>query len=281
MKKDLILIVGASGTVGSEITKALKLQGYQVRVTTSKSVNANDKDTVHINLATGEGIKAALDGVDRAFFLSPPGYADQYRLLSPLIQEAKRKGLKKVVLMTAMGANAVETSPFRRAELELEKSGINYNIIRPNWFLQNFNTFWIQGIKEQRKILLPAGKAKVSFIDARDIAAVASTLLTSDNLNNRAFDLTGPEAVDHEQVAKAISQVTNKNISYQEIEPDVLRSGLLAAGLSADYSDFLLMILSFLKEGYNASVNENVKFILGREPKNLAQYAHDFKQSWL
>ncbi|MCK6599671.1 MAG: NmrA family NAD(P)-binding protein [Bdellovibrionaceae bacterium] len=281
MKKDLILIVGASGTVGSEITKALKLQGYQVRVTTSKSVNANDKDTVHINLATGEGIKAALDGVDRAFFLSPPGYADQYRLLSPLIQEAKRKGLKKVVLMTAMGANAVETSPFRRAELELEKSGINYNIIRPNWFLQNFNTFWIQGIKEQRKILLPAGKAKVSFIDARDIAAVASTLLTSDNLNNRAFDLTGPEAVDHEQVAKAISQVTNKNISYQEIEPDVLRSGLLAAGLPADYSDFLLMILSFLKEGYNASVNENVKFILGREPKNLAQYAHDFKQSWL
>ena len=281
MKKDLILIVGASGTVGSEIAKELKQQGYQVRTTTSKSVSTGNQEMVHINLATGEGIKAALDGVDRAFFLSPPGYADQYKLLSPLIQEAKRKGLKKVVLMTAMGANAVETSPFRRAELELEKSGINYNIIRPNWFLQNFNTFWIQGIKEQGKILLPAGKAKVSFIDARDIAAVASKLLTTDDLNNKAFDLTGPEAVDHDQVAQAISGATHKNITYQEIEPSVLRTGLLAAGLPADYSDFLLMILSFLKEGYNASVNENVTFILGRDPKKLSQYTNDYKKSWL
>src|SRR6185503_14578197 len=109
--------------------------------------------------------------------------ADQYKVLSPLIQEAKRQGLEKVVLMTAMGANAVETAPFRRAEIELEKSGLTYNIVRPNWFFQNFNTFWIQGILNYGKILVPGGNAKTSFIDARDISAVVAKLLTTSEFD--------------------------------------------------------------------------------------------------
>lgn len=176
MEKNLILVVGGTGTVGSEVVKLLKQmknEGYQVRLTTSKPVEKND-ELVQIDLGTGQGIVAAFEGVDRAFFISPPGYGDQYAVLSPLIQEAKRRGLKKVVLMTALGTNASDSTPFRRAEIELEKSGLNYNIVRPNWFYQNFNTFWVQGIREQDKILLPAGQAKVGFIDARDIAAVVA-----------------------------------------------------------------------------------------------------------
>lgn len=278
------LIVGASGTVGSEIVKLLNQQGQQVRATTGKKTAAKitgGVEKVHVDLATGEGIKEAFDGVDRAFFLSPAGYADQYRVLSPLIQEAKRRKLQKVVLMSAFGANAVETAPLRRAEIELEKSGLAYNIIRPNWFLQNFNTFWIQGIKQQGKILLPAGAAKVSFIDTRDIAAVAVKLLTSDALNNRAFDITGPEAVDHATVAQAIARSTGKKVTYEDIEPEGLRKGLLAAGLPADYTDFLLLIFGFLKQGYNATVTKEVQAILGRAPAGLDQYVRDYKQAWL
>ncbi len=281
MKKDLILVVGASGTVGSELSRLLEEQGYSVRATTSKPVKEDSSSLVHLNLATGEGITKAFESVDKAFFLSPPGYANQYAMLSPLIQEAKRRGLKKVVLMTAMGANASEDTPFRRAEIELEKSGLAYNIIRPNWFMQNFNTFWIQGIREQGKILLPAGNAKVSFIDARDIASVAAKLLTTDEFNNKDFDLTGPESVDHAQVAAAISKVTGKTITYQEIKPEELKAGLLAAGLPKDYTDFLLLIMGFLREGYSARTTDNVKAITGKAPRTLAAYAQDYKASWL
>jgi uncharacterized protein YbjT (DUF2867 family) len=276
MKK--ILVVGSSGTVGSELVKLLRSQGHQVKEVTSKDAQG---DKVHMNLVTGEGIKEGFEGIERAFFLSPPGYADQYALLSPLIQEAKRRGLKKVVLMTAMGANAVETSPFRRAEIELEKSGLNYNIIRPNWFLQNFNTFWVQGIKQAQKIQLPAGNAKTSFIDARDISLVAAVLLTSDKFNNKDFDITGPEAVTHAEVAQAISEVTAKKVTYEDVESDVLRQGLLGAGLPKDYTEFLIMIMGFLREGYNAGINKNVELITGKAPLSLKEYARDFKQSWV
>lgn len=281
MKQDLILVVGASGTVGSEIIRQLKAEGYAVRATTSKPVKENTSELVHVNMATGEGIKAAFENVDKAFLLSPPGYADQYAMLSPLIQEAKRRALKKVVLMTAMGANANEAAPFRKAEVELEKSGLNYNIIRPNWFMQNFNTFWVQGIREQKKILLPAGKAKVSFIDARDISSVATKLLISDEFNNKDFDLTGPQAVDHDYVAAAISKVTGDTINYKETTPDEFGQALTGAGLPKDYVDFMVLIIGFLREGYSAAVTDNVKKITGKEAISVSQYTQDYKKSWM
>lgn len=280
MKDSRVLVVGASGTVGSELVKLLKQAGAQVRATTSKKVTAASPELVHVNLATGEGIKAAMEGVDRAFFISPPGYADQYAILAPLIQEAKRRGLRKVVLMTAMGANAVETTPFRRAEIDLEKSGLSYNIIRPNWFYQNFNTFWADGIRAQKQIALPAGSAKVSFIDTSDVAAVAAKLLLSDEHANQAFDLSGPEAVDHVQVAKAISQATGATVSYQHIEPSILHQGLVSAGLPKDYVDFMIMIFGFLREGYNAGVNSNVELLTGRKPRGLTGYVSHNKSAW-
>lgn len=277
--KQTILVIGASGLVGSELTRLLRAEGHTVRMATSRA--PKDRDSVHVNLATGEGIRNAFEGVDKAFLLSPPGHADQYKMLSPLIQEAKRRGLKKVVLMTALGANADERTPFRRAEIELEKSGLDYNIVRPNWFMQNFATFWVQGILEHGKVLLPAGTAKTSFIDAADISAVAAKLLSSDAFPKQAFDITGPESLDHSEVAGRISKATGAKITYEDIAPDSLKQSLLRAGLPADYVDFMLLIFGFLRQGYNAAITGDVKKILGRDPQKFQAYADQAKAAWV
>jgi len=283
MKRYRILVVGGSGTVGSELLRRLADDGHSVRATTSKKVTQKAEGNIeraHVDILTGDGITNAFEGIERAFLMSPTGYADQFSILSPLIHEAKRRGMEKVVLMTAMGVDANESGPYRRAEIELEKSGLAYNIVRPNWFMQNFNSFWIQGIREQCKILVPGGNAKVSFIDARDISSVVATLLTTDN-ENRAFNLTGPEALNHDEVAKVLSAATGKTITYQNIEPVVLKSGLIAAGLAEDFSDFLLAILGFLREGYNATITNEVAEILGRAPTGIKSYAEDYRNAWL
>jgi uncharacterized protein YbjT (DUF2867 family) len=206
---------------------------------------------------------------------------DQYKLLSTLIREAKNKNLEKVVLMSVMGVNLIETSPLRRAEVELENSGLNYNIIRPNWFMQNFNTFWIQGIIKSNKILLPAGDAKVSFIDARDISDVATKLLTSNIHNNKAFDLTGPESITHDTVANYISSITNKKVFYQNISSSEFKKDLLNAELPEHYADFLVTIMGFLREGFNSKVTDSVSNILGRSPISISKYVNDYKKYWL
>ncbi|HLP41325.1 MAG TPA: SDR family oxidoreductase [Fibrobacteria bacterium] len=272
------LIVGGSGQVGSNIARSLREAGHSVRITTSKAPVSPDQ--VQVDLLKGEGLDAAFQGVQRVFLMSPAGYPDQYQVLSPLIRKAKEKGLEKVVLMTAQGVEMNDAAPFRRAEVELEKSGLAFNIIRPSWFMQNFHTYWLHDIRTHGTIRLPAGEGRNAFIDSRDIADVAATLLSGDRFPGQAFTLTGPESLDHKDVARILSAATGKTIGYQDITPEEFRKGLLAAGLSEAYTDLLVLLVGFLKANYVSAVSDAVPQILGRPARTLAAYAGDYKANW-
>lgn len=272
------LVIGANGQIGSSLAGLLAAQGQTVRRATSRTpTQAGD---VQVNLATGEGLASALAGVDQLFLMAPPGFANQHELLIPAIDAAKAAGVRKVLLLSAMGANADDNIPLRRAELHLERSGLAWNVIRPNWFMQNFHTFWLHGIRTQGQILLPVGNAKGSFIDTRDIAAVAAKLLSSDDFVNAAQDLTGSESLDHTQVAAILSKAAGRPIGYTDIPEDAMRQGLLGAGLPTDYAEFLLVILGAFKAGHSAGITDSVQRITGRAPIRLEQYAQDFKSHW-
>jgi uncharacterized protein YbjT (DUF2867 family) len=273
----IYFVLGASGNVGSELSNLLEAAGHTVRRATSRPAGPGQ---VHVNVVTGEGVAEALAGVDAAFLLSPPGYTTQDALLGPVVEAAKAQGVKKVVLMTAMGADADPTAPMRKLELHLEASGLTWNVIRPNWFMQNFHTFWLHGIKTANAIQLPTGDAKGSFIDARDIAAVASVLLTTDRFDNRAFDLTGDEQLDHTQVAALLSAELGRTIRYEDITPETMRPGLLAAGLPAAYADFLLLILGYFKLGYSERITTAVQDITGKTPRRFADYAREYRAAY-
>jgi uncharacterized protein YbjT (DUF2867 family) len=274
-----ILIVGASGTVGSELSRLLAAQGETVVKATSRQPSAPDQ--VRLDLVTGAGLDTALAGVQRAFLLAPPGHTNQDALLAPLIDAARAQGLQKVVLMSAMGANADDNAPLRKAERRLEASGLAWNVIRPNWFMQNFHTFWLHGIQTAGQIFLPTGTAKGSFIDARDIAAVAARLLTRADFDNQAFDLTGPRALDHAEAAAILTHATGKPIGYTEITPEAMLQGLLGAGLPQAYAEFLVVILGYFKAGYAERTTDAVQQITGQAPRTFEQYARDYRASWV
>jgi uncharacterized protein YbjT (DUF2867 family) len=273
------LVIGASGTVGSELSRLLAEQGHEVRRATSRP--ATQPGQVQLDLVSGQGLREAFDGVDRAFLLAPPGHSRQDLLLKPLIDEARSRGLRRVVLMSAMGANADEAAPLRQAELHLERSGLAWNVIRPNWFMQNFHTFWLKGIVEQGRIFLPVGQAKGSFIDARDIAAVAAALLSRDEFADRDFDLTGGEALDHDEVAAILSRETGRTILFEDIPPAAMLEGLLQAGLPREYAEFLVLILGFFKAGYAERITDAVQQITGHAPRGFAAYAKDHRAAWV
>jgi uncharacterized protein YbjT (DUF2867 family) len=279
MPNNTTLVIGASGTVGTELVRLLRERGGNVlQATSRKPTHAGQ---VQLDVTTGAGVAAAFAAADRAYLLAPPGHVNQDELLNPLVDAAKAHGLKKVVLMSAMGANADEAAPLRKAERHLEGSGLAWNVIRPNWFMQNFNTFWVAGIQQQGKILLPVGRAKGSFIDARDIAAVAAELLTRSDFDNCDFDLTGAQALDHDDVAAVLSQATGRTIGYEEIPPEAMRAGLIGAGLPAPYTEFLITILGYFKAGYAERTTDAVQTITGRAPRTLAAYAQDYRAAWV
>jgi uncharacterized protein YbjT (DUF2867 family) len=268
------LVVGASGMVASGVARLLETAGHHVLRGTRHEAGPGQ---VHLDLVKGTGFDAALAGVEAAFAFSPPGYTNQDELLVPLWAAS----LRKVVMMSAMGADASEEAPMRKAELALERSGLIWNVIRPNWFMQNFHTFWLHGITARDAIQLPVGDARTSFIDARDIAAVAAVLLTTTAQENRAFDLTGSASITHAEVATILSGVLGRAIRFEDVTPEEMRPVLVAAGLPADYSEFLLMILSYQKAGYAERTTPHVQAIKGAPPRTFAQYAQDFRSAYL
>ena len=272
------LVIGSSGQIGSTLASLLAAQGQTVRRATSRAPSQSGE--VQVNIATREGLAAALSGANQLFLMAPPGFANQHELLIPAIDAAKAAGVRKLLLLSAMGANADDSIPLRQAELHLERSGLTWNVIRPNWFMQNFHTFWLHGIQTQGQIFLPVGNAKGSFIDTRDVAAVAAKLLSSDEFVDAAHDLTGSESLDHTQVAALLSAAAGRTIGYTDIPEDAMRQGLLGAGLPADYAEFLLVILGAFKAGHSERITDSVQRIAGKSPIRFEEYAQDFKAHW-
>ena len=273
-----ILVLGAHGTVGAALASQLAADGHGVR-RAGRRAPAQPGD-VRLDLASGEGVAEAFEGADAAFLMSPPGHLDQDRLLGRAIDAAVAAGVSQVVMMTAMGADADERAPMRIAERHLERSGLRWTVLRPNWFMQNFHTYWIDGILRRGAIELPVGNAKGSFIDARDIAASAAAVFARRDLDGQAFDLTGPEALDHDAVAAVLSQAAGRAIRYTAIGVEEMRAALLRAGLGPDYTGFMLEILGYFALGAAERVTGAVQTLTGRPPRTLAEYARDHREAW-
>lgn len=273
-----ILVLGANGTVGSELSRLLEGAGHTVRRATSRTAGTGQ---AHVNLLTGQGITEALEGTSAAFLLAPPGHVNQDELLGPVIEHARALRIEKVVLMTAMGVDADRSIPLRKVELQLERSGLAWNVIRPNWFMQNFNSYWLHGITHAGMIQLPVGTAKGSFIDTRDIAAVAAALMTRGEFDNQAFDLTGSEALDHHEVASILSAEVGRAISFDDITPDAFHKALLGAGMPASYAELLVGLMHNFRLGWSGRITDGVQRITMRAPRTFEEYARDYRDAFV
>jgi len=280
-----IFVYGATGQIGSIIIKRLLEEGHEVLAGTREPEEQDQKvglTWIKVDVEKpGLGLESLINA-DCAFLMSPPFYADQYAVLNPWIEEAKKVNLGKVVLMSSMGVDmAPPEMPFRKLELSLKESGIDYNIIRPNWFMENFHTFWIKGILENKQIFFPGGQAKTSFVDIHDVAEVAFVLLQSGNYSKKEFTLTGRESLTHIEVANILSEATGVQIGYSDIASKDFNTGLIGAGIPEDYANLLTMLANNLAEGNNARITSTVKELTGRDPVRFASYASTNKNAWL
>lgn len=269
-----ILVIGATGNIGTPLVAELVKKGERVKAASRSGKAVAGAESVAFDLADASTFPAAFDGVDRAYVMVPTGYLGVDALLKPLIQFAADRKVK-VVLQTVFGVDADDSIPYRQVELFLEKVGTPYVILRPNWFADNFHTFWLVGIKEHGVIGVPADNGKSSFIDVRDIAASAAAALTSDAFNGKAFNLTGPEALSYSDAATLITQAAGKTIAYTPVTDEAFIDILTGAGVPKDYAAFLATIFYPVRQGWTAAVTEDVKTLTGTAPRSLATYVSD------
>jgi uncharacterized protein YbjT (DUF2867 family) len=268
-----ILVVGANGTVGTNLVPALLRKGEKVVAGSREGRAAAGAEAVRLDLSDASTLPAALKGVDRIYALSPAGYVDQPGMLLPLIETAARQGAK-VVLQTATGVDADDDIPFRQVELALERTGTPFVILRPNWFADNFATYWGEQVK-RGEIRVPAGEGKSSFIDTRDIAAAAVGALTSSVHDGKAFNLTGPAAYSYTEAAAMLTKALGRSIGYRSVDGATFKREMVAGGLSQEYADVLAMIFYPVSQGWTAGVTDAVETLSGKAPRSLQSSIND------
>lgn len=273
-----ILVFGATGLAGKELVKILAGKPVQVKAATRTpekfTAPASNITPVRIVQEDPSTFAPALAGVDKVFLSVLPLDADAFRKITPFVDEAKRAGVKKIVFLSAMGVEKHEDAPLRQVELYVQKSGVPYGIVRPNFFMENFSEGPFSGpVKENGQIVLAAADAVYSMISTADIAAVAAELLLNDQLQNQELTLTGPAAIDNHEAAALISRFAGKTVSYHPISEEDLLGGMKAHGAPDSVAQYLATLMASVRSGANAPVTSAVKDITGKEPLSFEDFA--------
>ena len=268
-----ILVIGSTGTIGTPLVKALLAKGESVKAASRTGKAAEGAEGVRFDYTDASTYTDAFDGVDRLFLILAGGRLDAIDALTPVVEEAARRNVK-IVFLSVFGVDADDSIPYRQVELKIIASGAPYVILRPNWFADNFHTYWKAGI-EHGQIAVPAGEGKSSFIDVRDIADSAAAALTSTAFDNKAFNLTGPKALSYGEAAAIISQAIGKPVGYSAVSDDVFIGILTGAGVPKDYATFLASIFYPVREGLTSAVTGDVETLTGHAPRSLETYVAD------
>jgi uncharacterized protein YbjT (DUF2867 family) len=273
-----ILLIGATGRIGSEVVRQLAAADERPRIFVRDSAAASQRfgERVHPidgDLDQPETIEAALAGVDRVFLLTTQS-SHQPSWERAVIRAAARSGVDHVVKLSVFRAD--EHSPLQIArqhwqtEQELVQSGLAATILRPVFFIQN-----LLAMVRGDAIATAAGDGRVAMIDVRDIAAVAVAALTRPGHAGKTYTLTGPEALSFDDVASILSHQAGRQISHVRRPADAVSTSLQASGVPAWFANDMAHLQSMLADGYEDVVTDDVHTVTGRSPHTLTQVAPD------
>lgn len=280
------LITGGGGQIGSEVARQLAARGRDV----SAAIHSPDKlasielpegvEAVHFDWDDPKTWDRAVVGVDRIMIIAPSVDPDPYHHMMPAIERFRDEGITRFVTLSLMGIENEPDASLRKVEEHFERSGSDWTHLRPNWFMQNFSTLYADMIDHTNAIYLPAGEGKVSFVDVRDVAAVAATVLDEDGHNDKAYTLTGPEALTHHEVAEIISQESGREIEYVAVTDEDAREGMIEQGMRPESIEMLLALYNNVRQGWAAPVSDDVHQVTGRPAITFDQYAAEYGRIW-
>lgn len=279
-----ILVTGATGNVGEYVTRHLKARSYPFKAAVTDVDRAIAKmgptyPFVAFDFENPATYAEALRDVDRLFLVRPPHLGNPKKEMFPFLEAAFEAGVKHVVFLSLIGAQSNNLSPHRKIEKFLEKKGVPYTFLRASFFMQNLTTTHKSEI-EEGELFIPAGNGLTSFIDARDIAEVATVTLINPGHEFKAYDLTGPEALAYQQVADVLTRTLGRKI--QHIDPSIPEwiKHWRARGASWDYIMVLTAIYTTARLGFAGRVSEDLQKVLGRPAVPFERFAAEHRNVW-
>jgi uncharacterized protein YbjT (DUF2867 family) len=281
----LILVIGGRSKIGAALVGELLDRGERVRVLVRASEPAASgppaglpaaAEAVTGDLADEGSLVRAMTGVEKVFLLSSPHPA-AVSWHRNAVDAARRTQVQLLVRSSILGAERKSDAEFISAHTAsdryTEDSGLPYVIVRPNLFLQNIPESTIPAIDASGTLYADAGDARISMVDARDVAAVAAVALTEPGHAGAHYDVTGPEALSYHDVAVKLTTTLGRPVSYVNAPDSAVRQALLGAGLSPWFADALVGLYQDYRRsgtvGYAAQVTDTIQRLTGRPARSL------------
>ncbi|AKU92465.1 SDR family oxidoreductase [Vulgatibacter incomptus] len=279
-----ILISGATGNVGSELAKALVRKGVPFRaMVRGDEGSCSLRSLPGVEVVSGdfddsESMARALRGVERAFLLSPSTERAEARQLA-FVEAAKRSGVLHVVKLSQWAADAASPVRFLRyhaaVEAALRASGMAFTVLRPNLFMQGLLGFR-RSIASEGRFFAAAGDARISLIDVRDIAALAAEVLTGAGHEGKIYQLTGPEAMTHAEIAAQLSTALGRAITFVDVPSEAMRGALAGAGIPPWQVDGLIEDYAHYRRDEAREVTATVQAVTGHPSRAFSTFAADY-----
>ena len=279
------LVVGAGGNVGGAVVRSLLGQGVPVRAAGTDPVRLAalhpGAATVRLDLTDPATFGPALAGADALFLIRPPAIAKVGPTLNALLDAAAAQSLRHVVFSSVTGAATNRVLPHHRVETHLRASGLPWTILRPGFFAQNLADAYRADIVHGSRILLPSGRGRAAFIDVRDVGDVVARVLADPAAHRGAgYVLTGPEALDFDQVAAALSKELGRAVRYEPTSVLRYLRHVHAQGHPWIQAAVQTVLHVGLRRGQAQTVDPTLERLLGRPGRTLATYVHDHRDLW-
>lgn len=267
----MILVTGATGTVGRQVVDQLVAQGASVRGLTRDAARANLPDVVDVfegDLGKPETLTSAFDGV-RKLFVVLSGLSQ----VDTLVDIAKQAGVEHVVLLSSSSVIGESDNAISRAHLAAEnaikETGLAWTFVRPGAFMAN-SLQWAPSIKAERVVRAPFGTFTTVPIHEKDIAAVAVRALLSDDHVGKAYELTGGEALSFIDQVHVIGTVLGEDVRFEELTEEQARERM-GRFMPAEVIDALMSLYSSPREQYGKAL-PTVAEVIGRPPLSYQQW---------
>ena len=298
---ETVLVTGATGTVGGAVCETLagdrgpsgrtgggestgRTGGGDLTVrAATRSPGAFDgpaDEVVRFDFTDPTTWREAFAGVDALYLVRPPAISRVRRDLVPALSAAIGAGVERVVFLSVIGADRNPIVPHARIESWLAEAGVDATFLRASFFMQNLLEDHREEIRDGQ-LFVPAGSGKTSFVDARDVAAVGVTALREGTGRDvRAYDLTGPAALGYTEVAKLLTRELGREVQYAD--PSVVRFlwRRIRAGEGFGKVAVMAGIYTTARLGLADRVTDDVRRVLGREPRGLSAFVREHRDAW-
>ncbi len=280
------VVTGALGNVGSAVIQALQAENVSIIAADIDVAKIRERygasvQAVYFDFEKPETFAAALTDVTGIFLMRPPHLGDP-KTLDPFLDAVQAKNIQLLVFLSLMGVERNPVPPHHKIEKAIEARQIPFAHVRPGFFMQNISGVHAEEIRNSDQIFVPAGNSRTSFIDADDIGiAIATLLVNAPDYQNTTHTLTGPEALNYNQIATILSQILNREIRYAR--PSLLRYRnyyIQKRQLPKAYVNVTVMLYIMTRLGTAQAVTTEFEALTGKKATTFLEFARKNKRTW-